>query len=387
MADLFSNWLFDKRNHALNLYHSFPAPAFAESPTRTHYLERQVLLEEVKDTRIPITEVIMPRPVASFCKILHIPKQISLVQLKDLKNPDMQQVRERVMHELFSSIDAQESRLMAEHLALLEDGFVLIIPRDFVGSLQLAFILREVRHFHLLMLVGENAKIQATIDVRSESPYATYVQEAMLAPGSSLQVIVRESASAGNLFICKRYRLGDGSSLRSLSASRAAKTLISTTKIIVDGTGVSSKGHALFLSEENGQIEQESQIEHFLPGAQSETTTRGIAGGTSVVLVRGAITIHEQAPKTISNYEGKVLVISDEAKANIIPTLKILTNDVVAKHGAAVGHFNEDDIFYLQSRGLTQNEAKLMLVDGFFAPLLQGLTDADREGLMAFFKR
>jgi Fe-S cluster assembly protein SufD len=77
------------------------------------------------------------------------------------------------------------------------------------------------------------------------------------------------------------------------------------------------------------------------------------------------------AQKTDGYQANRNLVLSKSARADSIPGLEILADDVRCTHGATVGQMEEEDIFYLMSRGLPRREAEKLVVDGFFDPILQ----------------
>jgi Fe-S cluster assembly protein SufD len=387
MADPFSNWLFTKRNQALDELHRVHLPQFAESPTQSVYLDRSVGIDATTDQRIPITQVVTSNPLASFCKIINVPHQIKILQLKDLRDPRHAVHADLAMKHLFSTISCEESEHLAAHIALISDAFIVIVPDGFEGHLQLGFLLSSINHFHILFILGEKSKIWARIDVRSENNAASYVQETILGKGAQAQIIVRESATAGNLFSAKRSVAYDQSKLVSLVASKATKTLLSSSRVRIAGTDVKAQNFALFRCDGEGSLEQESIMHHDIAGGSAQTATKGICSGSSTALVRGVIRIEEHAPQTSSHYEGKVMLTSPTAKANVLPTLQIYTNDVSAKHGAAVGHFTPEEIYYLQSRGITLEEARIMLTEGFFESILSQFSSQDKEGIRQFFYR
>ena len=77
------------------------------------------------------------------------------------------------------------------------------------------------------------------------------------------------------------------------------------------------------------------------------------------------------AQKTDGYQANRNLILSRQARADSIPGLEILADDVRCTHGATVGQLEEEPIFYLMSRGLPRLEAERLVVDGFFAPIMQ----------------
>ena len=102
----------------------------------------------------------------------------------------------------------------------------------------------------------------------------------------------------------------------------------------------------------------------------------------------GNLKISHEAIKSDAHQENRNLLLSDEAKAESIPELEILTNDVVrCNHGVTVGQIDKEQIFYLTSRGLSQKEAEQVIVEGFMEPTISRIPEeALREEIMSKIK-
>jgi Fe-S cluster assembly protein SufD len=85
---------------------------------------------------------------------------------------------------------------------------------------------------------------------------------------------------------------------------------------------------------------------------------------------QGLIQVSEGAQRTDAYQANRNLLLSDQARADSIPGLEILANDVRCTHGATIGHVDDEQMYYLQSRGLRSAEAQRLIVEGFFAPVL-----------------
>ena len=83
------------------------------------------------------------------------------------------------------------------------------------------------------------------------------------------------------------------------------------------------------------------------------------------------IYVSPEAGKTDGYQSNRNLILSRQARADSIPGLEILTDDVRCTHGATVGKIDEEQVFYLQSRGLSRGDAEHLIVEGFFDPIMQ----------------
>ncbi len=107
------------------------------------------------------------------------------------------------------------------------------------------------------------------------------------------------------------------------------------------------------------------RIVHRAPHTTANTTLKGVAWDTSQLKLSGTIIIEKSAQQTQSFLRENILLLSPEAKAEAIPNLEILANDVKCSHAATISNISEEQVFYLMSRGLTRKKAEEMIVDGF----------------------
>ena len=112
-------------------------------------------------------------------------------------------------------------------------------------------------------------------------------------------------------------------------------------------------------------------LRHVSPGATSRAAYKGAVQGGGRSVYQGLIDVGQGASGTDAYLSNRNLLLGEGARADSIPTLRIGNNDVRCSHGSATGRLGEEELFYLQSRGLSEEEAREMLVLGFFEDLLE----------------
>ncbi len=130
-------------------------------------------------------------------------------------------------------------------------------------------------------------------------------------------------------------------------------------------------------------------VAHLSPGAISQQSIRSVLGGNAKAAFRGKIFVAKGASQTRSYQRHKNLLLSDQAIAESQPELEILNDDVKASHGATAGALDEEQLFYLQSRGISAKSAKALLIQGFVEEGLahmglEFVRDASRRALDDF---
>ena len=128
-------------------------------------------------------------------------------------------------------------------------------------------------------------------------------------------------------------------------------------------------------------------MHHDLPHCNSRQLFKGIAGGTSRVDFYGKIIVAQDAQRTEAYQENHNILLSDGAKVDTKPQLEIYADDVKCSHGATIGRLNEEEQFYMRSRGITLEDAKVLQMISFIAPVLENIPEeSERESLASQFE-
>ena len=120
-------------------------------------------------------------------------------------------------------------------------------------------------------------------------------------------------------------------------------------------------------------------MHHDMPHCNSRQLFKGIAGGASRVDFYGKIIVAQDAQKTEAYQENHNILLSDGAKVDTKPQLEIYADDVKCSHGATIGRLNEEEQFYMRSRGISLEDAKVLQMISFIAPVLECVEDPDRR--------
>ena len=146
------------------------------------------------------------------------------------------------------------------------------------------------------------------------------------------------------------------------------------------GEGASGRMSGFYFANEDQHLDHDTQQNHFAPYTTSDLLYKGALKGHSRSVWQGMIYVAEDAQQTDGYQANRNLILSSHARADSIPGLEILANDVRCTHGATVGKIDADMIFYLQSRGVPKEEAERLIVEGFFAEIMERIPfDGVRE--------
>ena len=150
------------------------------------------------------------------------------------------------------------------------------------------------------------------------------------------------------------------------------------------GEGAEANLYGAYICAGQEKVKIAVDMHHMVPHCNSRQLFKGIAGGNSKVDFYGKIIVAKDAQRTEAYQENHNLLLSDGAKVDTKPQLEIYADDVKCSHGATIGRLNEEEQFYMRSRGITLEDAKVLQMISFVAPVLENIKeDAEREEITA----
>lgn len=151
--------------------------------------------------------------------------------------------------------------------------------------------------------------------------------------------------------------------------------------IDIDGPQAEADIRGLYVCRGEDRLNVRVNMRHNAGGSVSLQMFRGIADGNAKVNFDGRIVVAHDAQKTEAYQTCHNLQLSDTAAVQASPQLEIYADDVKCSHGATVGSLNEDEQFYMRSRGITEAESKRLQMVSFLTPVMEGLPDKLRKSL------
>ena len=148
------------------------------------------------------------------------------------------------------------------------------------------------------------------------------------------------------------------------------------------GEGAEANIYGAYVCGADEKVKISVDMHHDVPHCNSRQLFKGIAGGSSRVDFYGKIIVAQDAQRTEAYQENHNILLSDDARVDTKPQLEIYADDVKCSHGATIGRLNEEEQFYMRSRGITLEEAKVLQMISFLAPVLKNIQDdSQREKL------
>ena len=175
------------------------------------------------------------------------------------------------------------------------------------------------------------------------------------------------------------------SRFNAVAVSLGGRMFRNETVINLEGQGAENKVLGVLFGERTQNFENWITQNHVAPKTTSDIQYRGALKGAARSFFSGLVSIKKEAQQSDAYQSAKTLLLSRDAHADAIPNLEILADDVKCSHGAAVGSVDEDQKYYLQTRGIDPDSAEKAIIEGFFEPVIAEVpSEPVRERLRAF---
>jgi len=141
----------------------------------------------------------------------------------------------------------------------------------------------------------------------------------------------------------------------------------------LEGPGARSDMLGLYFASGDQHFDHNTRQDHVVPHAHSDLLYKGALYDEAHTVFRGLIKVYPKAQRTDAYQTNRNLLLSPDARAESLPNLEIEADDVRCSHGATVGHLDEEEMFYLMSRGMPRRVAERLVIFGFFGEVLERL--------------
>ena len=290
---------------------------------------------------------------------------------------------DHIKDSFMSVVDYAESKVTAVHYTLLNAGLFIDVKDNAVIEEPLQYIVisdKEQSLFnHVTIQVGNNAKfnfIENYVNNQKEdkAPFSL-VSEVVAHEGSQVNYssITNQPGEKRGTILRRGLTYRDSLINWNVAAMDEADVYHdNTTNILGDGSEANLKIVTLGVKEQKTYFN--SEVVNQGLSSKGDILQHGVLLDRSHIVFNGVGFIVKGATGSNAYQSSRMLTLSSEAKADANPMLLIDENDVMAGHGASLGRIDEEQLYYLQSRGLTRKESSRLLVHGFLSPVISELT-------------
>lgn len=294
---------------------------------------------------------------------------------------------------LGSLVDTKQHPFAALSTALLDDGAVLRVPKgtQVKDPLHLVFVAtgsREPRATQprLFIDASENSRVQVIQDFVSLSDdvgLTNGVSEIRVGAGAQVDLVTIQRENAGSFhFSNVSARLGRDARFSHHNLTLGGRLVRNDLEVVLEEEGADCTLNGLFIGAGEQVIDNHTLLDHAVPHGTSRQLYKGILGGRSRGVFRGRVIVRPNAQKTVAYQSNPNLLLTTGARVDSKPQLEIYANDVKCGHGSSIGQLDQDAIFYLRTRALSEPRARQLLTRGFAQQILAALPVAAlTEGL------
>jgi Fe-S cluster assembly protein SufD len=227
---------------------------------------------------------------------------------------------------------------------------------------------------HTVLVVEEGASvtyIDRLVSPDLGSALSDAVVEIYAGPGAHVRYVSLQDWGSGVTHLSvQRAEVGRDAEVRSLAVAFGGDLSRTEVESVLAGPGGHSEMLGLYFTDGAQHFDHRSLQDHVAPNCTSDLLYKGALKDASRVVYSGLIHIAPSARGSDAFQTNRNIVLSDDAKADSIPNLEIENNDVRCSHAASVGPVDEDEVFYLQTRGIPRPEAERLIVSGFFQEVM-----------------
>ena len=299
----------------------------------------------------------------------------------DLKTGE-QKHPELLVKMIGKTVNVEEGKFSALAGAFAQNGVVLYVPKGVTVEEPLHSVLwgpgTDLAHVsHILVLVDEGASVTyvheaASPELKGANSMHAGIVEIQVMQNASMKFVELQSwgRHVWN-FSHERARVERDGNIDWIFGAIGSRLTKNFTELDLAGEGATGRMSGFYFTDGTQHLDHDTQQNHLAPHTTSDLLFKGALKGKSRSVWQGMIYVAKDAQKTDGYQANRNLVLSEGARADSIPGLEILADDVRCTHGATVGKLEQEPLFYLKTRGIPQAEAEKIVVEGFFDPIFQ----------------
>lgn len=261
------------------------------------------------------------------------------------------------------------------------DGVFVYIPRGVKCGLpfELEYVYAKEQLSKTLILLEEGARAEIFIYTDCGTEGGRKARESrMIIVDADAKLAFGELVLTGEGSVFEsdsHIRLMAGSELNGVTAELGSGKASLSYNTDLAGENVNCRHSLLFISTEEEQTGVNATVNHLMPDSQSDILIKGVASGNAKGNFKGLVFVAQDAQHTQAYQQSRNLLLSNLARIETSPQLEIYADDVKCSHGATVGQVDDDSLFYMRQRGLSEMQARKLQLKGFVDDVLMHCSD------------
>ncbi|MDY6789448.1 MAG: SufD family Fe-S cluster assembly protein [Candidatus Nanohaloarchaea archaeon] len=286
----------------------------------------------------------------------------------DVKVALNRQAAEREENSLFRQIECKDNRFTALNTAYMN----CLIHIEARGNGKVT-IQHKGQHplFSHLIVEAEEADLEVVELFEGNPGTAFSTAEFNIGRNSEVKYGSNQSIDSGINYSLRKATVGKDSNMTWLNTVFGSSLTRHRLETILEGDNSSVEKICAWFGDRDQHLDISARVKHNGKGTRCNMESKGVADENSRTIYEGLQDVSREAKDTESFQDEDSLILSNNAEINAAPRLEIENNQVEASHSASSGQLSEQKLYYMKSRGLTQQKAKKLVVQGFFQPLIE----------------
>ena len=382
-------WLKERRRAAWRAWESLPLPTTQDEPWRRTDL-RNIPADRFAAKPSDNGRVDQKRLKSGPSMLLrpgHDPQLANLKQIGDkgIVFADwataVREHEELLQKHLGSIVPDDEGKFSALAAAMATDGLLVYVPSGVRTEVPLHSTLwapgSDLAVFSRVLIVVEDGA-SASVVHEMASPggegAALHAGIVEILVGADAELTFAEVQDWGDHvwnFTHERARVGRDGRMDWIFGAAGSHLTKNFSELSLDGQGAQGRWTGFYFADGKQHLDHDTQQNHLAPNTTSDLLFKGALVDQSRSVWQGMIYVAPDAQQTDGFQANRNLILSKRARADSIPGLEILADDVRCTHGATVSQLEEEPIFYLMSRGIPREQAERLVIEGFFATVME----------------
>ncbi|MBR6251562.1 MAG: Fe-S cluster assembly protein SufD [Bacteroidales bacterium] len=224
----------------------------------------------------------------------------------------------------------------------------------------------------IIIDVKANAKRNVVVNFASQSGFsAVDIYIKMAAESAANVVLWQDKPTKARIFTHTIVDMQKSARLNISTINIRAAQVRNNLRINYLGENAESQISGLYIAADDNRIDNFTIVRHAVGHCTCEQLYKGVLSGKAVTAFSGLIVVEPDAQKTLANQVNRSMLLSKDARAYAKPQLEIYADDVRCNHGSTTGQIDKDQLFYMQARGISEEEARQMLVAAFVCEIAE----------------
>ena len=218
---------------------------------------------------------------------------------------------------------------------------------------------------------GSSFKLIQQFTASGEHLFSLPIVEYLVEENAHISCDKLQMENASSFLLCEDYSIQKRNSTVLLNTfSMSGAWVRNNSSFLIEGENCETNLNGAYLLKDLQHLDNHTIVDHIAPHCNSNELYKGILSGKSTGVFNGKVFVRPNAQKISAFQSNANVLLSDDASVNSKPELEIYANDVKCSHGSTTGQLDEDAVFYLRARGLSEKSARSLITQAFIAEVV-----------------